>query len=127
MKDFIESPDFLGNLTFDVSLPLGLKLHDLSPLRKLRMVEKYLDYVEKKIKANYMKERGTPVFEGVVMSEIIDDYYIELNKVNSKVSTMSETLQKRNMRDNHWYVYDKAIVNGLEDAFIDFIMTMSNN
>lgn len=101
MKDFIESPDFLGNLTFDVSLPLGLKLHDLSPLRKLRMVEKYLDYVEKKIKANYMKERGTPVFEGVVMSEIIDDYYIELNKVNSKVSTMSETLQKRNMRDNH--------------------------
>ncbi|WP_176754176.1 hypothetical protein [Lacicoccus qingdaonensis] len=121
MKDFIESPNFLGELTFYVSLPLGLKLHDLSPLSKLKMVEKYLDYVEKKIKANYMKERGTPVFEGVAMSEMIDDYYIELNKVNSKVSTMSETLQKRNMRDNHWYVYDKAIVNGLESAFIDFI------
>src|SRR5699024_7343981 len=98
MKDFIESPDFLGNLTFYVTLPLELELRRLSPLSKLKMVEKYLDYVEKKIKANYMKERGTPVFEGVAMSEMINDYYIELNKVNSKVSNMSETLLKRNMR-----------------------------
>src|SRR5699024_9075431 len=121
MKYFIESPNFLGNLTFYVTLPLELELHRLSPLSKLKMVEKYLDYVEKKIKANYMKERGTPVFEGVAMSEMINDYYIELNKVNAKVSNMSETLQKRNMRDNHWYVYDKAIVNSLESSFIDFI------
>lgn len=85
------------------------------------MVEKYLDYVEKKIKANYMKERGTPVFEGVAMSEMINDYYIELNKVNTKVSNMNEAIKRRNMRDNHWYVYDQAIVNGLESSFIDFI------
>ena len=121
MKDFIESPDFLGNLTFYVVLPLGLELNDLSPLSKLKMAEKYLDYVEKTIKTNYMKERGTPVFEGVAMSEMINDYYIELNKINTKVSNMSEILQKRNMRDSHWYVYDKAIVNSLESSFIDFI------
>lgn len=121
MKDFIESPNFLGDLTFYVTLPLELELHNLSPLHKLKMVEKYLDYVEKKIKANYMKERGTPVFEGVAMSEMINDYYIELSKVNSKISNMNETLLKRNMRDNHWYVYDKAIVNSLESSFIDFI------
>lgn len=102
-------------------MPLGLELHQLNPLSKLKMVEKYLDYVEKKIKANYMKERGTPVFEGVSMPELINDYYIELNRVNSKVSNMSEILQKRNMRDNHWYVYDKAIVNSLESSFINFI------
>lgn len=121
MKDFIESPDFLGNLTFYVTLPLELELHHLSPLSKLKMVEKYLDYVEKKIKANYMKERGTPVFEGVAMSEMINDYYIELNKVNTKVSNMNEAIKRRNMRDTHWYVYDQAIVNGLESSFIDFI------
>ncbi|SOC45096.1 DEAD/DEAH box helicase family protein [Salinicoccus kekensis] len=121
MKDFIESSDFLGGSTFHVTMPLELELHHLSPLSKLKMVEKYLDYVEKKIKANYMKERGTPVFEGVAMSEMINDYYIELNKVNAKVSHMSETLLKRNMRDNHWYVYDRAIVNSLESSFIDFI------
>ena len=57
MKDFIESPNFLGNLTFYVTLPLELELHDLSPLSKLKMVEKYLDYVEKKItNVNYLFE-----------------------------------------------------------------------
>src|SRR5699024_718411 len=121
MKDFIESPNFLGDLTFHVTLPLELELHHLNPLSKLKMVEKYLDYVEKKIKANYMKERSAPVFEGVAMSEIINHYYIELNKVNATVSNMSEAIKRSNMRDNHWYVYDHSIVNGLERSFIDFI------
>ncbi|MGK9045717.1 MULTISPECIES: DEAD/DEAH box helicase family protein [Staphylococcaceae] len=121
MKDFIENPDFLGELNFYITMPLGLELHHLSPLSKLKMVEKYFDYVEKKMKANYMKERGTPVFEGVSMPELINDYYIELNKVNTKVSNMNEAIQRRNMRDNDWYVYDQAIVNGLESSFINFI------
>ena len=85
------------------------------------MVEKYLDYVEKNIRSNYMKERGTPVFEGVSMPELINDYYIELNKVNAKISTIHEAVQPRSMRDNPWYIYDKAIVNNLESSFIDFI------
>lgn len=121
MKDFIESSDFLGELKFYITMPLGLELNHLSPLSKLKMVEKYLDYVEKKIKTNYMKERGTSIFEGVAMPELINDYYIELNKVNTKVSNMNEAIQKRNMRDNDWYVYDQAIVNGLESSFINFI------
>lgn len=121
MKDFIESPNFLGELTLYITLPIGLELHHLTHLTKLKMVEKYLDYVEKKIKANYMKERGTPVFEGVSMPELINDYYIELNKVNAKVSNMTEAIQRRTMRDNDWYVYDQAIVNGLENSFINFI------
>src|SRR5699024_3979925 len=121
MKDFIESTNFLGDLTFHVTQPLESELHHVNPFSKLKMVEKYLEYVEKKITANYMKERGTPVFEGVAMFEIINDYYIELNKVNATVSNMSEVIKRRNMRDNHWYVYDQAIVNGSESSFIDFI------
>src|SRR5699024_1548507 len=61
------------------------------------------------------------VFEGVSMSELINDYYIELNKVNTTVSNINEVIQSRNMRDSDWYVYDKAIVNNLESSFIDFI------
>lgn len=121
MKDFIESSNFLGELTLYITMPIGLELHHLNPLSKLKMVEKYLDYVEKKIKSNYMKERGTPIFEGISMSELINDYYIELNKINTKVSNMTEAIQRRNMRDNDWYVYDQAIVNGLENSFINFI------
>src|SRR5699024_5914626 len=114
-------PSFLGDLTFYVTLPLGVELDDLRPLAKLKLVEKYLDYIEKKIRLNYMKERGTPIFEGVSMPELINDYYIELNKVNTKVSNINEVIQSRNMRDSDWYVYDKAIVNNLESSFIDFI------
>lgn len=120
-KDFIESAAFLGNLTFYITLPLEVELEDLKPTEKLKMVEKYMTYAEKKIRANYMKERGTPVFEGVSIPELIDDYYIELNKVNTKVSSMNEAIQSKNMRHSPWYIYDKAIVNNLESSFIDFI------
>ncbi|WP_240377294.1 DEAD/DEAH box helicase family protein [Bacillus piscicola] len=121
MKEFMESPDFLGELTFYVSLPLGVEIEHLKPLAKLKMVEKYLDYIEKNIRSNYMKERGTAVFEGISMPDLINDYYIELNKVNAKISNINEVVQPRSMRDNHWYIYDKAIVNNLESSFIDFI------
>lgn len=34
---------------------------------------------------------------------------------------MNEVKKPRNMRDHDWFIYDKAIVNGLEDDFINFI------
>src|SRR5699024_9635709 len=106
MKDFIASPNFLGDLTFHVTLPLVLELHHLNPLSKLNMVEKYLDNVQKNVEANYMKDSAIPGFDGVAMSEIINEYYVELNKVNSTVNKMSEEIIRRNMRDNPRYFYD---------------------
>lgn len=121
MKTFIESPDFLGNLTLNISLPIEVELEDISPLEKLKMVEKFFKYMEKNIRLNYMKERGTPVFEGVAFSKLINNYYIELNKVNAKISDYNEIIEPRNMRDHDWFIYDKAIVNRWESSFIDFI------
>src|SRR5699024_7529398 len=121
MKTFIETPDFLGDLTLHVSLPSELGIEDVSPMEKLKMVEKFFEYMEKRIRLNYMKERGTPVFEGVSFSKYIDNYRVELNKVNANVSNINEIVQPRNMRDHSWFIYDKAIVNNLESSFIDFI------
>ena len=121
MKTFIESKDFLGDLTLYVSLPSETEIKDLDPITKLEMVEKFFESMEKKIRLNYMKNRGTPVFEGVKFSKLINDYQIELNKVNQGISDIDELVKDRNMRDHDWFIYDKAIVNSWENSFINFI------
>ena len=64
-----------------------------------------------------MKLKGTPIFEGIAFSELINDYVVEM----SKITNMSDVVNDRNMRDHDWYIYDRAIVNNLESNFIDFI------
>lgn len=121
MKQFIEDKRFLGNLKINLSLPIGMSAQDLSPKEKLSIVERFLAYAEKNIRSNYMKDRGTPVFEGVAFSSLIDDYVVEMNKVNQRVSNVTQVVRPRNMRDHDWYIYDQAIVNGLESNLIDFV------
>ncbi|MEE3950606.1 DEAD/DEAH box helicase family protein [Peribacillus frigoritolerans] len=121
MRDFIEGQEFLGSLVINVSLPVGLSTNSFSAKERLNIIEKFLSDSEKKIRLNYMKERGTQVFEGVALSQLIDDYVIELNKVSSKVQ-VNQVIKSRNMRDHDWYLYDNAIVNGLESDMIDFII-----
>jgi len=117
MKEFLENESFLGNLCIRVSLPISLSAEQLSPQQRLKIVEKFLAYAEKNIRSNYMKLKGTPIFEGIAFSKLINDYVVEMNKITN----MNEVVYHRNMRDHDWYIYDKAIVNNLESNFIDFI------
>ncbi|MGO4695336.1 DEAD/DEAH box helicase family protein [Paenibacillus sp. 2TAB26] len=121
IQEFIESEKFLGNLKINISLPQGISSKDLSSKEILLVIEKFLAYAEKNIRANYMKERGTPVFEGFALSELINDYVIEMNHVNQRITNVTQVVRTRNMRDHDWYIYDQAIVNGLESDMIDFI------
>lgn len=120
IKQFIEDAKFLGNLKINLSLPQGMTAEELSPKERLSIVERFLSYAEKKIRSNYKKERGTPIFEGFAISKLIDDYVVEMNKVNQRVN-VTQVVRSRNMRDHDWYIYDQAIVNGLESSLIDFI------
>lgn len=117
MKEFIESKDFLGDLSIWVSLPVNVTTEDLSPCQKLKIVERFLDYAVQHIRSNYMKVKGTPYFEGYSFSELIDDYVVELSKV-TKATDITKT---RNMKGQDWYIYDQAIGNHLEHDFIDLI------
>lgn len=121
MKTFIEEPEFLGDLKLHISLPSELTMNDISPMEKLKMVEMFFESMERSIRNNYMKEKGTPVFEGVSFSKLINNYHVELNKVNERVTNMNEYKKTRNMRDYDWFIYDKAIINNWESSFIDFI------
>lgn len=118
MKTFIESSSFLGNVILHVTIPLD---SELTINQKLALVDQFLVYVEKNIKNNYMKTIGTPLFEGVAFSDLIDDYYVEISKINTNVTDMDEFKQPRSMRHFDWYVYDQAIVNSWESSLIDFI------
>jgi len=117
MKQFIDNDAFLGQTRIHVSLPSGMSIDALSPKRKLHIVENYLKYVETTIRNNFMKNRGTPVFEGVAIPEFIHDYVIEVNKVTNT----DQIIQEKNMRNQDWFIYDKAYVNNLENDFIDLI------
>lgn len=121
MKEFIESEKFLGDLKINLSLPQGISIQDLTLKEKLKIVKAFLVYAERNIRLNYMKERGTPVFEGIAISTLIDDYVVEMNKINQKVSNVTQAVKTKSMRDFDWYIYDQAIVNGLESDMIDFI------
>ncbi|MGO3813046.1 DEAD/DEAH box helicase family protein [Mesonia sp.] len=118
MKTFIENPNFLGNTAIHVSIPQEI---ELTTNQKLSLIDKFLSYVERNIKNNYMKTKGTPIFEGVAFSDLINDYYVEISKVNTNVTDMDEFKQPRPMRHFDWYVYDQAIVNSWESSLIDFI------
>lgn len=118
MKTFIESADFLGQVKLYVTIPLSSKL---TIQQKLALIDQFLVYVERNIKNNYMKTKGTPLFEGVAFSDLIDDYYVEISKINTNITDMDEFKKTRSMNHFDWYVYDQAIVNSWENSLIDFI------
>lgn len=117
MKEFIESENFLGKLAIWVSLPSSLTVEELSPFQRLKIVERFLAYAAKNMRFNYMKVKGTPVFEGHALPKFIDDYVVEL----SKVTNATDMTRTKNMQGRDWYIYDRAIGNNLEHEFIDFI------
>ncbi|MFJ7935545.1 DEAD/DEAH box helicase family protein [Sporosarcina sp. NPDC096371] len=119
IDEFIVSENFLGGLKITLIVPIGLTADDLTPVEKLNAIEKFLLQASSRIRLNYMKMKGTPVFYGVRFAELIKDYYVEVNQVRG--NTMHEVVRERTMRDHDWYIYDKAIVNGLERDMIDFL------
>ena len=121
VQTFIESKDFLGNLDISVTIPRDMDVSDITPKIKLSVLNDYLSKLETKIKSNYLKVKGTTIFEGIKISELIDDYVVEVNNVNRDVESQK---RPKNMNQHDWYIYDKAIVNGLERDLIDLINNM---
>lgn len=124
MKMFIESREFLGDLEISVTIPNEMKENKISPKLKLSVLNDYLSSLESKIKNNYLKVKGTTVFEGIRLSELVDDYVVEVNNVNRDVSDIYDQKRPKNMKQHDWYIYDKAIVNGLENDLINLINSM---
>ncbi|CAM4037615.1 restriction endonuclease subunit R [Staphylococcus schweitzeri] len=124
MQTFIKSKDFLGDLDISVTIPKEMDISDITSKLKLSVLNDYLSNLETKIKNNYLKVKGTTIFEGMKLSELIDDYVVEVNNVNRDVTDLDDQKRPKNMGQHDWYIYDKAIVNGLESDLIDLINNM---
>lgn len=124
MQTFIESRDFLGDLEISATIPTEIDENAITPKLKLSILNDYLSMLESKIKNNYMKDKGTTVFEGYKLSEFVDDYIVEVSNINRDVTDVYDQKRPKNMSQHNWYVYDKAIVNGLESDLIDLINSM---
>ncbi|HDJ2067172.1 TPA: DEAD/DEAH box helicase family protein [Staphylococcus aureus] len=124
MQTFIESKAFLGEVDISVTIPKEIDISDITPKIKLSVLNDYLSKLETKIKNNYLKVKGTPIFEGIKLSELIDDYVVEVNNVNRHVTDLEDQKKPKDMGQHDWYIYDKAIVNGLERDLIDLINSM---
>ncbi|EGQ2894890.1 DEAD/DEAH box helicase [Staphylococcus pseudintermedius] len=124
MQSFIESRGFLGDLEISATIPTEIDESAITPKMKLSILNDYLSMLESKIKNNYLKDKGTIVFEGYKLSEFIDDYVVEVSNINRDVTEVYDQKRPKNMSQHNWYVYDKAIVNGLESDLIDLINNM---
>ncbi|PNZ58304.1 restriction endonuclease subunit R [Staphylococcus casei] len=121
INEFIESKAFLGDLNLTVSVPYKLDNSNLTSKFKLSVIQDYLISLESKIKNNYLKEKGTPVFEGYKISEIIGDYAIDVSNINRTAKDVNDQKSPKVMANSDWYIYDKAIANGLEKKLIALI------
>ncbi|MFU2016159.1 DEAD/DEAH box helicase family protein [Peribacillus butanolivorans] len=123
IQDFIDSPSFMGGCQIFIRLPRGMTIDELSKKEQLTFIDKYLRYVEEKMKLNYAKEKGTPEFIGESFANYIEEsYVIQTNSVNNNSKSLNtQIISSRSMRGQDWYIYDQAIGNPLEWALIEEI------
>ena len=117
-SEFINSDKWLGELKIDAIVPFGTE--SLSPLEKLLATEKCLRYIQSNIKKNFNKKRGTNKFIPINIKDVVTPYSKKVSKSLSK-KTVEEIIQKYPMSKQKWFVYEDAIVDGLEKDLIELI------
>lgn len=122
IQEFLTSENWLKKTVIMVRLAEGKKAIDLSTETKLEIVNRYLTYVEEKIKLNFSKQRGTKRFKAYPIKDIVKDY----TKITSKDFSGllgSDFIQQypMNSKNQSWFIFDRAIVNGLEKEMIDWL------
>jgi type III restriction enzyme len=117
-SEFINNEEWLGKLKIDAIVPFDTE--SLSPLEKLVATEKCLKYIQSSIKRNFSKKRGTNKFIPIDIKDVVTPYSKKVSKSFSK-KTVEEIIQKYPMPNQKWFVYEDAIVDGLEKDLIELI------
>lgn len=119
IDEFIKHKKYLGGLKVFIIIPKGLEGKFYKPSEKLKIASLILDKISSKIKSNYMKEIGTTLFEPIPVKELVNDYSVNVGKYSNP--TFNQIISSHQMKNKPWYVYDNAIVNGLELNLINYI------
>lgn len=120
-KYFMENDNFLGNKSIRVYLPNHMSINELTRKDKLIMTEKYLSYIEDKMKRNYHKVHGLKTFKSISIKERIKDYTILATDKDMYHVDRSQVIVDKPTNKFKWYIYDKAVMNQLEYSLLELI------
>ncbi|MCI0130030.1 DEAD/DEAH box helicase family protein [Vagococcus sp. CY53-2] len=127
-KEFMDNENFLGNKSIRVYLPAHMSETELTKQDKLIITEKYLSYIEDKMRRNYHKVHGLKTFKPIPIKERIKDYTILATDKDYTNEHVSQRLVDEPTNNFKWYIYDRAVMNHLEysllvllDSFYDKI------
>lgn len=121
IREFITSPNWLGNISILARVPneYTLNLDD-----KLKVISIALKQIQAQVVKNYRKEKGTNIFVPISVKETVKDYSKLVPQRSNK--TISEIILPKDMSAKEWYPYSTAIVDQLEMSFINLLDTWVN-
>ncbi|MGE7673488.1 DEAD/DEAH box helicase family protein [Lysinibacillus sp. NPDC094403] len=119
IEEFIVSKDYLGSVNLTLRYPKDQEQNYLSPNRLIKYLERIMSQIKRQITLNCNKNVGIKEFEAVAIKDIVKDYSISFNPIINL--PFSEKISSYPMKKKDWFVYDNAIVNGLEWDLIGYI------
>lgn len=119
--DFIENVNFLGGKSVRVYLPNNMSSDELTQKDKLNITEKYLSYIEKKMKRNYRKIYGLKTFKPILIKDRIKDYTILVTERDRHHAEVSQRMVDEPANKFKWYIYDRAVMNNLEYSLLNLL------
>lgn len=118
LDEFMTSEEWLGNLRVNAIVPYNKLDSQQDNSFRLSVVNQALAQVKNSIKNNYLKKRGTKRFDSVPLKDIVVDY---TKRVSSNNTGIQALIMPEPMDKDDWFVYDQAIVDGLEKNLIELV------
>lgn len=118
LDEFMTSKNWLGNLRINATVPYNKLDFQQDNNFRLTVVDQALAQVKSSIKSNYLKLRGTNKFEAIPLKEVVIDYQ---KRVSKNTTSIQAKIRPEPMDRDDWFVYDQAIVDGLEKSLIEMI------
>lgn len=125
-KEFMENEKFLGNKSIRVYLPNHMSPSQLTKKDKLIITEKYLSYVEDKIRLNYHKIHGLKTFKPIPIRDRVKDYTILATDKDYYHERISQRIVNEPTNSLNWYIYDRAVMNNLEYSLLKLLNSFYN-
>ena len=123
IHQFMNDADYLGELSIGVHLPLDIQLGDLTAEEKLSIIERFLFLISDTIRRNYKRSKGLKTFKPIRLQEVIKDYSVMLTSQDQLEEDITQRITPKPTTGKKWYVYDNAILNGLEHNMVDLFDT----
>lgn len=120
INEFMHDLHWLGQITeIQAQVSTGSEAN-LDRTTQLLVVEKYLAYIQRMLIMNYKRQRGTNRFISLPIKDAVQDYQKRV-PINHAGNGINEIIQPYNYKKAPWFVYNEALVDGLEHDLIELV------